>query len=97
MDANETARRQAARAILAQWIRLMSSYPREMVRTHGRESIKEWIVACAADASVMHDNCDANLIFDAVLETRGLSDEWNEVTDLLPEVAAEIVRAWEGA
>lgn len=60
--------KKAAGAIIALWIKWMEE-DASMLRG---QTIDQWLEKAAADSTVMHDNCDANMVFDEALKAEGL-------------------------
>lgn len=96
----------AAREVIDTWLRWMRENPTWLdPNKPGRESYcdvvakgppttRTWLKALAMDSGVMHDSCDANMVFDEALRNVGLikgdpdedemtdeeTDVWNDVT-----------------
>jgi hypothetical protein len=80
----------AANAIILRWIEKMLNGECNMKG----KSIRQWLRAASKNSCVMHDNCDANMVFDHVLRlsmkllpqrincaSQLQADIWNAVTD----------------
>lgn len=105
LPARERAKyRAAAKNIIALWVKWMKEDP-EMAhmtpyvpkgvvynRQPGRFTIRKWLKAAAKNASCMHDNCDANMVFDEVLRKHGLIDD--RMLDEFPEGRGQQMDAW---
>lgn len=78
----------AANAIIVQWVKMMINGGCSMKG----KTVRQWLRAAGKNSCVMHDNCDANLVFLEVLHRLGMSpkdatrqtqrhtDIWNAVT-----------------
>lgn len=98
-----------ARDIIERWVDYMRSNPVVLQRykcdfvAERPHTIETWLEAAAIDSGVMHDNVDANMIFDETInpyrdaDTTSIADidEWNAVTydyGFLEAAAADVLR-----
>jgi len=78
----------AAKKIMLRWLCMMIDGECAL----GNMTVRQWMLAASKDSQVMHDNCDANMIFLEVLREEKLApkrgtpnnkrdeDIWNAVT-----------------
>jgi hypothetical protein len=89
----------AAKGIITEWVSMMEAREVGYDMLQGG-TVEEWLLAASEDSRVMHDNTDANVIFDRVLRKHRLirggrpmdfEETWDAVTATgLLELAAEV-------